>query len=304
MQELENNNYNNEIKYINFFELLKLLIDGKKIIISVTSLAAIISVIYSINLPNIYESRALLAPSTTSENMANSINSFSGLSGLTGLDLPSFTSDSKQKKAIKKLSSLSFFENNFYKHIHLPDLMALNKWDKDSNTLIYNKERYNEDKDKWIEAPSVQESFEVFQKHTVIQEDRKSGFVTVAIKHKSPYVAKKWTELIVDQINFFYSQNEKEKSLKSLSYLEQELRMTNLSEIKQIIANLMQREIEKLALIEVNKFYVFEYLDPPAIMEKKSEPTRSIICIIGTIFGFILSIIIVILRSFNIKEKI
>ena len=38
-----------------------------------------------------------------------------------------------------------------------------------------------------------------------------------------------------------------------------------------VIAQLLQhRKVQQLALIEVNDFYVFEYIDPPAAMEKKS----------------------------------
>jgi hypothetical protein len=51
--------------------------------------------------------------------------------------------------------------------------------------------------------------------------------------------------------------------------------MTSLSEIKQVLAQLLQEETKKLTLIEANQSYVFDYIDPPAVMEKKSEPKRS-----------------------------
>ena len=50
--------------------------------------------------------------------------------------------------------------------------------------------------------------------------------------------------------------------------------MTGLSEIKQVLAQLLQEETKKLTLIEANQFYVFDYIDPPAVMEQKSEPNR------------------------------
>ena len=45
------------------------------------------------------------------------------------------------------------------------------------------------------------------------------------------------------------------------------------------MAELQQQEIQKLTLMEASEFYVFEYIDPPAVMEKKSEPSRAMICI-------------------------
>ena len=38
-------------------------------------------------------------------------------------------------------------------------------------------------------------------------------------------------------------------------------------------------------LTEANEAYVYEYLDPPAVMERKSKPQRDVICIIGTFLG-------------------
>ena len=44
--------------------------------------------------------------------------------------------------------------------------------------------------------------------------------------------------------------------------------MTTLAEIKQVLAQLLQEETKKLTLIEANESYVFEYIDPPAVMNK------------------------------------
>ena len=49
---------------------------------------------------------------------------------------------------------------------------------------------------------------------------------------------------------------------------------TNLSEIKDLLSNLIQNEIRKLTLIEANDEYVFKTLDPAHVPEIKSEPNR------------------------------
>ena len=73
---------------------------------------------------------------------------------------------------------------------------------------------------------------------------------------------------------------------------------TSYSEINEVIAQLIQKKMEQLTLIEASEFYVFSYLDPPKVMEKKVEPNRSSICILGTILGALLGILIVITREF------
>ena len=61
---------------------------------------------------------------------------------------------------------------------------------------------------------------------------------------------------------------------------------------------LMKEETQKLALVEAKEFYVYEYIDPPVVMEKKSEPSRALICIIFALFGGMLSVTIVLVRRY------
>jgi LPS O-antigen subunit length determinant protein (WzzB/FepE family) len=80
--------------------------------------------------------------------------------------------------------------------------------------------------------------------------------------------------------------------------------MTGLSEIKLVIAKLLQDETKKLTLIEANQAYVFDYIDPPAVMEQKSEPRRAIICIIIALLGGILSVVLVLIKHYVLGKKI
>ena len=67
--------------------------------------------------------------------------------------------------------------------------------------------------------------------------------------------------------------------------------------------NLSKEEIKTLTLIEANQSYVFDYIDPPAIMEKKSEPKRSLICILSFILGGMLSFLLVLIRHYGFSKK-
>ena len=308
MQETYNNkqpkNYDGEI---DLQELFNILLQNKGFIFSVTSFISVVAIIYSLLLPNIYESRALLAPVNSSSSISGALGSYSNLAGLAGINLPSGGDESNSEQAIKKLSSLSFFENNILTNIFLPDLMAFKSWKPGTNVHLYDENIYTPTNDTWVrdysypkkQIPSAQESFEVFtDKNLTIGVDNNSGFITLSIKHQSPFVAKEWVELIVNEVNNFYRQKDKSESEKAVSYLNQQIAMTGLSEIKQVIAELMQEETQKLMLIEANEAYVFEYIDPPAVMEKKSAPSRALIFILSTIFGGFLSILIVFIKSY------
>tara|TARA_Y100001935_G_scaffold166812_1_gene137320 strand:- start:6 stop:950 length:945 start_codon:yes stop_codon:yes gene_type:complete len=311
----ETNRYktiNSSVDEIDLRELFHVLFQGKWIIVSLTAFISIVGVIYSLSLPNIYQSRALLVSVNSSNGISGALGSYAGLAGLAGISIPSGGEESNASQAIVKLSSLSFFEENILPNIFLPDLMALKSWDPKTNTLTYDGNIYNKGNDTWVrdssnlssKIPSAQESFRKFSGHLSISEDKKTGFITLTIKHQSPFIAKKWAELLIDQVNTFYREKDKSESEKSMSYLNDQISMTSLSEVKLVIAQLLQEETKKLTLIEANQSYVFDYIDPPAVMENKSEPSRAFICILSALIGGILSVVLVLLKHYGIREKL
>ena len=135
----DDNNNKHQIDFddeINLIELFYVLLDGKWIITSLTVFASTIGVIYSLLLPNIYESKTLLAPVSPSSNITGALRNYSGLAGLAGITLPSSVDEGNSIEAIQKISSLSFFENNILPNIYLPDLMAVKSWNSKTNKLF------------------------------------------------------------------------------------------------------------------------------------------------------------------------
>ena len=54
----------------------------------------------------------------------------------------------------------------------------------------------------------------------------------------------------------------------------------------------------------LSSFYVFDFIDPPAVMEKKSEPDRLLICILSALLGIILGILLVLIRHYVYSEEV
>ena len=295
--------------YVDLKEVFSILIKGKKTIIWITSLASIIVVIYSLMLPNIYESKALLFGVDPS-NSSNPLEQYSGIASLAGIDIDG-KKDGNQEQALEKILSLSFFENNILPFIFLPELMAFKSWVPKENLQVFDKGIYDEVSNKWVrdysfprgQIPSAQESHEVFVKHVSLNKDKKTGFIKLKVKHQSPYIAKKWADLIIDQINSYYREKDKLEAKLAVDYLNTQLLNTRITEVKEVIAQLLQQEEQKLALVEAKEAYVFEYIDPPALMEIKSHPKRAFICIIGALLGGMLGCLIVLIRHFRSKES-
>lgn len=294
---------------INLLDLYRALIKGRMVIFYIITFVSLLTLVFSLYQPNIYKSTAILVPVESNIDTRSS-GSISSLASLAGVSLSAKGSDSNSVKAIQKLDSLSFFENNFLPFIFLPNLMALESWDHVNNSLLYDSNIYDKNSNKWIRSfsypkkqkPSAQESFSVFQeKHFTINEDSSTGFVTIEIRHQSPYIAKKWIELLIKEINLFYREKDKLEAQRASDYLNKQIAMTTLSEVKEVLAELLQQEIQKLALIEATQSYVFDYIDPPAVMEQKSSPKRILNFILSLIFGSVLGIFIVLIRNFGSK---
>jgi len=281
---------------IDIKSLLKTILASKRLIIASTVSFAIIALIYSLTLTNIYQSTALLSPVGDQSNSSQSLNNLGGLASLAGINISS-TSGGNSTKAITKITTLSFFEENILPNIFLPDLMAVRTWDEDSNSVIYDSS-YNVQTGKWNNIPHPQKSYKAFKGKLQVSEDYETKFLTISVKHESPHIAKEWTELVVNQINDSFRAKDKREAESAMNFLNTQMALTSYTEIKQVVAQLLKQKMQQLTLIEANEFYVFSYLDQPAVPREKIEPTRSSICILGTIFGFMLGVLIVLVRGY------
>ena len=105
MIDTSNNNYSEDFEnQIDLRELFNVIFQGKWVIITITSVVSICAVIYSLSLPNIYQSKALLVPVTSSNGVSGSLGNYAGLAGLAGISLPSGVDESNTTQAKVKLA--------------------------------------------------------------------------------------------------------------------------------------------------------------------------------------------------------
>ena len=158
--------------------------------------------------------------------------------------------------------------------------MAMDYWDSKSNTIVYDKMYLIARHKMGKETDPAKKVLRILKKILEFNQDFDTGFVTISVKHKSPYIAKEWTNLIVNQINDFFRTNDKREALAAMDFLNTQMAQTSYTEIKEVIAQLLQNKMQQLTLIEANDFYVFSYLDPPKVMEEKISPNRRSISIL------------------------
>jgi LPS O-antigen subunit length determinant protein (WzzB/FepE family) len=296
---------------INLKELFLVLWSKKILIISITTIAAITSVSYSLSLPNIYTSNALLAPTTSEDSLANKLGGYSSIAGIAGINLQG-NSGGKATEAIERIKSYDFFVNYFIPNIEFENLVAAKSWTSSNNTIVYDNKIFKKINNQWVRKakypiqskPSYQEAYEIYNKILLISEDRKTSFISMSIEHPSPNIAKKWLNLIIYNINNHMRELDKAVAKNSIDFLTVSAQNTNLSQIKAAITKLIEGQIQILTLAEVSKNYVFKPIASPIAPEKKSKPSRAIICILGTFIGLFIGVILsLMMHFFNLKKR-
>ena len=138
--------------------------------------------------------------------------------------------------------------------------------------------------------PTSQEAYEVYNEILTINENKQSLFVSISIEHYSPYLAKEWLEIVIDNINKSMRDVDKISAQNSVNFLNELLNKTQLSEIKEVTTSLLAQQIQKLMLTEANQDYIFKVISSPYAPEKKSKPSRALILVSGSILGIMMGL--------------
>jgi uncharacterized protein involved in exopolysaccharide biosynthesis len=299
---------------IDLRELFSVIWQGKYLIIAITALFAIGSVIFAIKQPNIYKSEALLAPASAEQGgggLAALAGQFGGLASMAGINLGGGGGVDKTQMAIEVMKSRQFTSDFIQKHNILPDLMAVKEWNLADNKLAYNDELYNRAENKWLREvkapfkpePSMQEAYKAFIKSASVNTDKETGMVTVSVEHVSPAIAQQWVTWLVEDINKVMKERDVLEAMRSTEFLNKQIAQTNVADIRSMLYKLIEEQAKTIMFAEVRDEYVFKTIDPAIIPELKSKPRRFFILIVGLGAGLLLSLLIVLGRSFLKSNK-
>ncbi|MFQ3178814.1 MAG: hypothetical protein ACI9H9_001946 [Pseudoalteromonas tetraodonis] len=293
---------------IDLRELFTAIWQGKWIIIAITTLFAVASVFYAINQPNIYKSEALLAPAEQDQQggLGALAGQFGGLASLAGVNLGAGGGVDKTQMALEVLKSRQFTSEFIKKHNILPDLMAAKTWNRETNTVIYDEELYIAEQNKWIRKvelpfkpePSMQEAYKEFSKIITTNKNTETGMVTVAIEHVSPYIAQKWVNWLIQDINSTMKLRDVVEANKSTDFLTKQIQQTKIADIRAVLYKLVEEQTKTIMFANVRDEYVFKNIDPAIVPEQKFKPKRALICVLGVFLGGILGALLVLIRHY------
>lgn len=291
---------------IDLREVFRVLWAGKWLIGGITAVAAIVAVIVSLMLPNIYRAEALLAPNDRegAGGLSALAAQYGGLASLAGIDLGAGQVD-QTALGLEILRSRKFISEFVERHDILVPLMAARGWNAETGDLQIDLDEFDEALGEWVRevgppkntVPSMQEAYEEFMDILSIGQDNKTGLVTIAIEHYSPEIAKQWVDWLIDDLNSSIMREDVDEAEQAIKYLNEQIESTSLSELRNVFFNIIEEQTKTVMLAKVTNEYLLRTLDPAVAPEKKIKPKRALIVILSSILGFMCSIVLVLLVS-------
>ncbi len=252
---------------IDLYDLFLVIMNGKWLIITVTFVLSLLSVVYAIYQPNIYRSEALLAPAEQqqSNGLSALAGQFGGLASLAGVNLGDSGSNNTDL-ALAILKSRKFISEFIEKHSIMPDLMAIESWNSIDNTVIYDKNIYDEVDQKWVRKvefpfkpkPSTQEAYKEFIKIVSATKDPDSGMIIIAVEHFSPFIAQQWVNWLIEDINLTMKKRDVIEATKSTEFLMAQIEKTNVADIRVVLYKLVEEQAKTIMFANVRDEYVFK----------------------------------------------
>ena len=298
--------------FIDIKNIIKRLWNKKISIILLSLIVAISSVFYALSLNNIYSSGALLEmnDNTSEDNslVSNLSSQLGSLSSLAGIEVGGTFAD-RTLITIEMLKSKDFFHDLIILEGVLPKLTAAGEYKKDTQTILFSDEVYDEISSTWkIDKklgslkPSFLDSYKVYSDSFNAEQDKQTGLIIISFEHISPVFAKNFLDNIINLMNKINRERDINNATKRLKYLTSGLTNTNLSEVKFAISKLIEIEQKKLMMANLSEEYLFKVIDSPFVPEKKISPKRSLICIFITVIG-VFFIILGYLIAFLIQDR-
>ncbi len=247
------------------------------------------AVVFALKSERIYRATIVVAPAASGGGgaLGSALGQMSGLASLAGISIG--TSGADTEEALAVLHSRDFTLRFFDSHDVVRKIYS-DRWDAQNKRWKPNGN-----------PPSVSRAFDRFDNdiRTVIQ-NRKTGLVTVQIDWRDRREAAEWANDLVSLLNSEMRARAISETNASLKYLQGELQGTFDVATRDSINRLIEAQVKKRMMANVNQDYAFRVVDRAAIPEADEAvaPRRVRIVIIGVLLGLFLSAMMVILVDY------
>jgi len=215
--------------------------------------------------------------------LSSALGQLGGLASLAGLGA---SGGGNKEENLQFLSSRGFLASFIEEEQLLPVLFA-KKWDATQGRWIV------DDPD---DVPTIADGVRYMDtKVRSVQEERRTGIVTLSIVWKDPVVAARWANLMVERANRDLRARAVRDAEASKAYLNAELGKTDVVELRQSIYRLLENQIKTIMLASVRPDYAFRIIDPavPPDLDEKIRPKRTVMTVLGALAGGVFALLVI-----------
>jgi uncharacterized protein involved in exopolysaccharide biosynthesis len=231
----------------------------------------------------VYRAEALLAVRTTEMSGAGGLlqGQLGRLTSLAGLNLGN--SAGRRQEFVAFLRSRALAREFVTRREVLPELYPT-LWDPATRKLR---------PDSKGRAPSLGDAVDYVRSILDIEEDARTGLITVACEWTDPAIAAKWVNEYVALANEKLRAEAIAEGHQSVKYLNEELTRTTLEPVRQSLFGIMEGRLNQVMLASVEHDYAFKPIDRAEAPGpgKFVSPKRAIEIVIGILVGAMLGVV-------------
>jgi len=210
------------------------------------------------------------------------MSSFGALASLAGV---SVGGESEKFEAIALLQS-RFLTEMYIEQNNLLPILFPKLWDASAA-------RWKDPK----AIPTLWKGDAQFRKIRSVEQDPKTGLVTLGITWRDPELAAKWANGLVALTNKQMRERAVRESEKHIAYLGEQAQKTQLVPVHQALSTLMESEYKQAMLAGGNDEYSLKVIDPAFVPETPSSLRRAFVILFGACGGFFISLVFVFVRA-------
>lgn len=249
-------------------------------------LAAVLSIAWTLSMPNQYRADVVLSPVKDDPRAAALESLTSSLGGLAMFAGIGSSAGGSIYETITILESRSFGEEFIVEQGLMPHLFS-DSWDSAAGSW---RDDLGEE-----EIPELWDAYKIFDREIrAVRYDRLSGLVDLSFAWTDAQLATRWLTAYVEKLNQSQRDHAIAEASRNLAYLEQELEKTGAIELREGIYRLIKAEIQTIMLARGRPEYVLKTLSPAVEPSEKFAPRRAIIVVAVTgLTGFFAAMIVI-----------
>ena len=269
---------------MNLRGVLSLLWQRRRLLLVTAGIFGLAGLAYALLATEIFRAETLVLPKTQSSSEgASLIAQFGGVAQLAGLSVR----EGNRGIALATLKSRHLIET-FIREQRLLQKLYEDRWD--AETKAWRGSSSN--------VPTTWEAYNYFTRSILeVEDDPKTGLVTVAVEWKDPVEARQWVAELIARTNAHLKSEAVQQAERNLAYLQNEAAHVGQVEIRSALFSLVETELKALMIAKGDDEFALRTIDEPVVPEKRARPKRALIVTLAVLVGLFVGLVLVFLSE-------